>query len=482
MNPKHLKLIEEARSLDRADQRDQALSAYRRYLVLQPGDAGGWSDCGGLLMVMGQLEEAQQACHRALRIDPIHAGALVNAGCIQMQRGRLDEAEGFFRRVLVKDPRRVDARLALAECLVKKADLNQARAELSKAIEHDPANASAHQALGQIFHRLGLWSEYQDEIERFGRIDPTSAYVEYERGYLDLLFGDLAAGWPGYEARLRVPGLVGPKREFTQPAWTGEAFAGKTLLLHHEQGFGDTLMFVRYAPQVKALGGRVLVEVQPTLAHLVATCPGVDGVIAHGAPLPSFDLHLSLLSLPAVFNTELESVPAEIPYLDVPQVVPNRERIAKTLATPEGTLRIGLVWTGSSIHKNDQVRSVPPAALGPLSALPGVAWYSFQVGTVEEAPLPGITSLGPLLSSFSDTAYAMSGMDLFISVDTATAHLAGALGVPVLLLLPFSPDWRWMLGREDSPWYPTMRIYRQPDPGDWATVVERVVSDLSDGG
>lgn len=482
MNPKHVKLIEEARNLDRADQRDQALLAYRRYLELQPGDAGGWSDCGGLLMVMGHLDEAQQACNRALRLDPMNAGALVNAGCIQMQRGRLDEAEGSFRQVLVKDPRRLDARLALAECLVKKVDLVQARAELNKAIEHDPGNPSAHQALGQIFHRLGMWPEYEDEIERFRRIDPTSAYVEYERGYLDLLFGELAAGWPGYEARLRVPGLVGPKRQFTQPAWKGEAFEGKTLLLHFEQGFGDTLMFVRYARRVKALGGRVLVEAQPTLAHLVATCPGVDAVIPQGAPLPPFDLQLSLLSLPAVFNTELESVPSEIPYLDVPQVVPNRKRIAETLVTPEGALRIGLVWTGSSIHKNDQVRSIPPEALGVLSGLPGVAWYSFQVGMAETAPLPGIQSLGPLFSSFSDTAYAMSGMDLFISVDTATAHLAGALGVPVLLLLPFSPDWRWLLGREDSPWYPTMRLYRQPDPGDWGTVLQRVASDLSDGG
>jgi Tfp pilus assembly protein PilF len=481
VNPKHLKMIEEARNLDRAGQRDQALSAYRRYLDVQPGDAGAWSDCGGLLMVMGQLEEAQRACDRALRIDAANPGALVNLGCVMTHRGRLEEAEGYFRRVLVKGPRRVDARLALAECLIKKNDLDQAKAELGKAIEHDPANPSAHQALGQVFHRLGMWPEYQEEIERFRRIDPSSAYVEYERGYLDLLFGDMAEGWQGYEARLRVPGLVGPARSFTQPRWKGESFVGRTLLLHYEQGFGDTLMFVRYAPQVKALGGRVLLAAQAPLADLVATCRGIDEVIPHGVPLPPFDLHLPLLSLPCVFQTELESIPAEIPYLDVPERVPNRQLIAETLAASQGDIRIGIVTVGNATHKNDLARSIPPASLGPLATLPGVAWHSFQLGDVEAAPLPGITSLAPLLSNFSDTAYALSGMDLIITVDTAVAHLAGALGIPVFILLPFSPDWRWMLGREDSPWYPTMRLYRQPDPGDWATAIGQVVTDLSDG-
>lgn len=481
MNPKHLKMIEEARNLDRSGQRDQALSAYRDYLGVQPRDAGAWSDYGGLLMVMDRLDEAQQACEKALRLEAANPGALVNLGCVLTHQGRLDVAEGHFRRALVKDPCRVDARLALAECLIKKNELDQARAELGKAIEQDPANPSAHQALGQIFHRLGMWSEYQGEIERFQRIDPSSAYVEYERGYLDLLFGDLTEGWRGYEARLRVPGLVGPTRSFTQPRWLGKSFVGRTLLLHYEQGFGDTLMFVRYAPQVKALGGRVLLAAQGPLADLVATCQGVDEVIPHGAPLPPFDLHLPLLSLPCVFQTEPESIPAEIPYLDVPGQVPNRQRIAETFAASQGCLRIGLVSAGNATHKNDLARSIPPAVLSPLAALPGVAWYSFQLGVEETSPLPGITSLAPLLSNFSDTAYALSGMDLVITVDTAVAHLAGALGIPVFILLPFSPDWRWMLGRDDSPWYPTMRLYRQPDPGDWTTVIEQVVADLSDG-
>ena len=481
MNPKHMKMIEEARELDRTDQQEQALLAYRRYLGLQPRDAGAWADCGGLLMVMGQLEEAQKACDKALCIDTTNAGAMINMGCILTQRGQCGEAEGWFRRVLVKNPRRVDARMALVESLIKQSKLSQAREELSKAIEHDPGNAPAHQALGQIFHRMGMWCEYQAEIDRFGSIDPDSAYVEYERGYLDLLFGNLTSGWQGYEARLKVPGLVGPKRPFAEPQWSGESFVGKTLLLHYEQGFGDTLMFVRYAPLVKALGGRVVLVAQAQLADLVATCQGVDEVIPHGLPLPPFDLHCSLLSLPRIFNTELESIPVEVPYLDVPEMVPNRDQIAELLAASTKQFRIGLVWAGHSIHKNDLVRSVPAGLLQPLTALPEVAWYSLQPGMNEEAPFPAITALGPHLHNFSDTAYAMSGMDLVISVDTAPAHLAGALGVPVLMLLPFSPDWRWMLGRDDSPWYPTMRIYRQQEPGDWEGVIHLVVANLTAG-
>lgn len=476
-----MKMIEEARNLDRLNQRQEAILAYRQYLALEAGDAGAWADYGGLLMILGRLEEAREACHKALSIDKANGGALVNLGCVLTHSGHLVEAEEAFRRVLARDPHRLDARLALAECLIKKEDLTGARAQLAKAVELDPGNPSAHQYLGQIFHRLGLWPEYREEIQRFLLTDPTSSYVEYELGFLNLLFGNMTQGWQGYEARFKLPGLVGPERHFTEPRWQGEAFPGRTLLLHYEQGFGDTLMFVRFAPQVKALGGRVLLAAQAPLADLVATCQGVDEVIPHGAPLPPFDLQSPLLSLPGVLHTNLASIPAEIPYLDVPDRVPNREQISAMLARTPGAIRIGLVWTGSSLHKNDLVRSLPAAALRPLAGLPGVAWHSFQLGVEDSAPLPGIIPLAPLLSNFSDTAFALRGMDLVITVDTALAHLAGALGMPTFLLVPFSPDWRWLLGREDSPWYPTMRIYRQPEPGDWDGVIRQILDDLVSG-
>jgi hypothetical protein len=237
-------------------------------------------------------------------------------------------------------------------------------------------------------------------------------------------------------------------------------------------------MFVRYAARVKALGGTVLVLAQRELADLVATCPGVDQVIAHLDPIPPYDLQVPLLSLPSIFKTDLGSIPGSIPYLGLPQRIPNRLAIAERLAGSAGQTRIGLAWAGSPTHTRDGERSLPPAALAPLGALPGVAWHCFQLGRTEPAPLPGLVDLAPLLSTFADTAYALSGMDLVICADTALAHLAGAMGIPTLILLAFGPDFRWLLHRDDTPWYPTARLYRQPVPGDWTTVIQRVLDDL----
>ncbi len=295
-----------------------------------------------------------------------------------------------------------------------------------------------------------------------------------------LLKGDLPKGWDLHESRLQVPGLITPQRHFTHPRWDGRPFAGKTLLLHYEQGLGDTLMFVRYAPMVKALGGTVILAAQAALAEVVATCPGIDLVIPKGTPPPPFDVHMPLLSLPWVFRTDLSSIPADIPYLRVPDRVSHRQELQAALAAPEGSIRIGLAWKGSAFHPRDRERSISPEQLGPLAGLAQVAWYSFQREEDAGVPFPEIRDLGPWLGDFSDTALALSSMDLLITVDTAVAHLAGALGIPTLLLVTFAPDWRWMLDRADSPWYPTLRIYRQPSVGDWDTVVRRVILDLSD--
>ncbi len=429
-----------------------------------------------------------------------------------MQVGRWDSALGEFRAVLAVEPNRVDARRALAECLVKTARLDLAEQELIRVMKQEPGSLEAHQLLGHIFYSLGRWGDFQAEIDRFRALDPdmdeggppgrfassasplalphgvpvpspatpsARAYLEFEQGFLDLLFGRMPQGWEGHEARLRIPGLVGPTRTFTQPAWKGESFAGKTLLLCYEQGLGDTLMFIRYAPLAKALGGQVILEAQPSLAAVAATCPGVDRVIPRGEPLPPFDLHASLLSLPWLFRTDLSTLPAEIPYLDVPTLVPHRQVLSELLALTQGRTRIGLVWAGNPGHKRDGERSISASTLAPLGALPGVTWFSFQLGRTDVPPLPNMISLAPLLGDFSDTAYALSGMDLVITVDTALAHLAGAIGIPTLLLLTFQPDWRWMLDREDSPWYPSLHLYRQPRMGDWDSVIRRLVADLA---
>ena len=371
----------------------------------------------------------------------------------------------------------LDGRLALADRLIRQGDLAQARVVLEAALALAPRHRTA---LGMLKHAAAMqgdWNLLRKDLER--ELDTFSGpQRDWEESHLRLLFGEFARGWALNEARVRVPGLITPVRQFTQPAWQGEPFPGRTVLLHWEQGFGDTLMFLRYVPMVKALGGRVVLAVQRELADLAATCGGADQVVPHPDPLPPFDLQASLFSLPRVFGTELHSIPAGIPYLDVPARVPNRQALAEVLAGSAGKVRVGLVWAGRPAHPRDAERSLDPGLLAPLAALPGVAWHSFQIGAPRPVPLPDLRVLAPLLSNFSDTAYALSGMDLVLAVDTALVHLAGALGVPALVLLAFAPDFRWLLDRDDSPWYPSLRLYRQPVPGAWAPVLQRVLRDL----
>jgi len=377
----------------------------------------------------------------------------------------------------------VEAQLALTGRLLEQGDLGIAMTVLGKVLEQDPGNLVAHEALVQIHLMAGnaaLAHKEQTRRALFldGRSGPAADCVW---AHALLLYGEMPQGWDLYESRLLAPGLSMPQRHFTHPRWDGEPFPGKTLLLHYEQGLGDTLMFVRYASRVKALGGRVLLAAQKPLADLVATCPGIDEVIPKGSPVPPFDFHFPLPSLPWLFRTELASIPAEIPYLRVPPHVPNRQKLTERLALGEGRLRVGLTWKGSSDHPRDAQRSISAATLSPLDGLPEVAWYNFQWEDDLAVPFPGVLPLGHLLSTFSDTAFALNAMDLLITVDTAVAHLAGALGIPTLLLVTNIPDWRWLMDRDDSPWYPTVRIYRQPLPGDWASVIEQVMFDLQQG-
>jgi len=370
--------------------------------------------------------------------------------------------------------------MATAGRLLEQGELGAARSALVQLLEWDPGHLLAHEALLQAYLLMGKPAlAHQEQTRRAlylaGTTGPAADCVW---AHARLLYGEMPEGWDLYEARLRAPGLTMPQRHFTHPRWDGEPFQGKTLLLHYEQGLGDTLMFVRYASRVKALGGRVLLAAQGPLSDLVATCPGIDEVIAKGSPVPPFDVHFPLPSLPWLFRTELASIPAEIPYLRVPRHVPNRLALTELLAPRSGRLRMGLAWKGSSDHPRDAQRSVPPDCLNPLAQLPGVTWYSFQRESDLADPLPGILPLGHLLSNFSDSAFALEAMDLLITVDTAVAHLAGALGIPTLLMVTNIPDWRWLMDRVDSPWYPTLRLYRQPVPGDWNSVVQNILTDL----
>ncbi len=479
MSDSYWKLLEEARALRQTGEDQRAFMAYCDLLLLHPEAIEAWADFGYLQLALNLQEDAHIAFANALAIDPDFPPALAGQGRVLLLRGMLEEAAAMLVQALAVDSRLLEARMDLARCHWKRGQLDEALVVLCTAAKQEPGNPVVSRFLIDIYIKRGMWPELHQEMLRRANADYAGAELAWELCCVNLLFGAMPLGWNQHESRWSHPGLTNPRRDFPQPLWKGDALKGRTVLLHCEQGFGDTLMFVRYVPLVKQLGGRVILLVQPEVADLVATCPGVDGVFSEEGSLPPFDVHLPMLSLPHVFQTDLASIPAAIPYLDVPERVPNQSDLCEHLARSQGRTRIAISWAGNPTHARDAQRSLPPEALLPLQALPDVAWYAFQHGTTAVPPLPGLDALAPLLSNFSDSAYALSGMDLVITVDTALAHLAGAMGIPTLLLVSYLPDWRWLMGREDSPWYPSLRIYRQTSAGEWDTVIRQVLTDLT---
>ena len=474
------RMLDEARAADRGGRIWEAIAAFQRILLQHPEAAEAWAEYGGLLLAAGRPREAIEACGRTLALFPDHRPAMSGLAKAHLQLGQWAEAEALCARILARDPGDLGSSLDLAWCLMRQGKLARSRSVLEAAAAAHPEDPSITNLLIQALVQQEDWTALRQEMLRRVDADYAGPVAAWERACVDLLFGDMPSGWDGFESRWGLPEIQGQRRRFAKPPWQGENPAGKTLLLHCEQGFGDTLMFLRYVPMVKAMGARVFLLVQPELAGLAATCAGADEVVVEGGPLPAFDLHLPLMSLPRIFRTGLATIPAETPYLDVPERVPHRRALAEALAAAGPRIRVGIAWAGRATHARDRQRSIPAEALAPLGSLPGVAWYAFQLGAREGPPLPGWVSLAPLLGDFSDTAYALSGMDLVITVDTALAHLAGALAIPTLMLVSYLPDWRWLMGRDDSPWYPTLRLYRQPAFGDWGSVVQAIRKDLGD--
>jgi Tfp pilus assembly protein PilF len=469
--------LETARALDASGAHAEAAEAYRAFLDDHPDSVEGLVEYGGLLLHLDRLEDAGAASDRALRLAPSNYGALLHAASVKMLQGNLAGSEAQFREALALEPTRIAGPLMFSDCLLRKGDLDGAGELLRRVLQQVPDHAIALDRLGTLMVLRKDWPGLRRDLQR-QQARYSGPEAEYVGSHADLMFGDMPRGWQRFEARLDIPGRPGSQRAFPQPRWQGLDFPGQTLLLTWEQGYGDTLMFLRFATLAKARGGRVIVEVQPALAEIAATCAGIDEVVAHGHPLPPFDLHASLMSLPALLGTRLDTIPCEVPYLRVPPLVPDRQAIHRALEPAGDRVRIGICWAGSPDHPRDAKRSLPPALLAPLGAIPHVAWHSFQFGAVDAPPLPGIVDFGDLLKGFPNTACALAEMDLVITVDTVLAHLAGALGVPSFLLLSFIPDWRWMMDREDTPWYPTMRLYRQRSPGNWPSAIELMIQDL----
>ena len=343
-----------------------------------------------------------------------------------------------------------------------------------------------------VLKRQGKIEAAMARFEETLHLDPNYASARWNRAAVWLLQGDFERGWAEYEWRWTQPDFG--HRRFVQPAWDGSPLAGKTILLYAEQGIGDTLQFVRYVPLVQERGGRVILQCPLQLMKLLATLPGIERLVVKDDPLSAFDVHAALLSLPAIFHTSLDNVPASVPYLqaNADLIEHWRKELAKsdvdyrTFASGP-VFKIGITWQGNPAFKDDRYRSIPLARFERLASVPGVQLISLQKGPgIEQLQELGerfpILDLGNRLDEdsgpFMDTAAVLKNIDLVISSDTALPHLAGALGVPVWVALPLVPDWRWLLEREDCPWYPTMRLFRQTKLGCWQNVFERIAETL----
>ncbi|MCS7316443.1 MAG: tetratricopeptide repeat-containing glycosyltransferase family protein [Bryobacterales bacterium] len=399
------------------------------------------NNLGNVMQELGRLEESLLCYEEALRLAPDYFEALVNRGNALNKLDRFPEAICCYLEAQRLRPDDPSAYVNLARALVEESLLEDALACADQALRLDPENAQAHAV------RALAW----------------------------LLAGDLERGFAEYEWRWRLE--PHRRRDFPQPLWDGSPLSGRRILLHAEQGLGDTIQFLRYAPLVAARGGCVVIECQPALLELAATVEGVAQIVAAGDPLPEFDVHAPLLSLPRLMGTTLETIPRQVPYLTAPQ------RAGEPPSLPGKGPRVGLAWAGNPAHANDRRRSLDLDALAPLGQVEGVTFVSLQSGPRAEqaaSPPPGLR-LEELPQPWRELpwlAAIVAQLDLVITVDTMHAHLAGALGRPVWVLLPFAPDWRWMLGREDSPWYPTMRLFRQRARGAWGEVVGRVAEQL----
>ncbi len=515
-----------AHALQRLGRLHQAAHEFQHAATIAPGDFDATYSLGIVLHELKEFAQAADAFRKALALKPDLPQAMSNLAAALQGLDDYDGAAELLRGAMVINPNFAEAHGNWGGHLWRHGDLSGAKKSCLRAIELNPNLPGAYGNLGHVLFDEGNYrgaidcydqalalkpnlargenrpwrrSDLLSAFDACGRIGPDFTTAEYRRalatksncvellyyvGLLHLLHEDFAAGWHNYEYRWHTKMLRNARRNFAQPQWLGQPIDGARILLHAEQGLGDTLQFIRYVPMVAARGAKVILEVPCELHRLIENAPGIAAqIVTRGSQLPDFEWHSPLMSLPLVFRTDLASIPAQVPYLQADPWLTSE--LAQHLASSSNnrTLRVGLVWSGSPRHTRDPQRSIPLAQLAPLTEMGGVTFCSLQKGPAAkdllQMPLDmNLVDLCSYLSDFADTAAALANLDLLVTVDTAVAHLAGALGKPVWILLTHNPDWRWLLEREDSPWYPTARLFRQNVAGDWSGVIERVHDEL----
>jgi Tfp pilus assembly protein PilF len=483
------------------------LACYRQALRLNPNYPEAQSNLGDVLSSLGRFDEALTALQQAVRLRPDFAEAHNNLGAVYRQLHRFPESVACYREALRIKPQYAEAHFNLGIVYTQAGELDQAVAGCREALKLRPLYTEAHFQLAQALRAQGETDAATAEYRETIRLEPQTPDAHLSRALAWLLAGNFSEGWAEYAWRWKCKEFIGPP--FPSPPWDGSSagvaaganrdapvspggthpdtpvspggHAGRTVLLHCEQGLGDTLQFIRYAPLVKKRSGTLIVACQGALVKLLAACPGIDRLVEAGRPLPPHDVHLPMLDLPRIFGTTLETIPADVPYVFADPGLTAKWH--EELRGIEG-FKIGIAWQGNPQYRGDRARSVPLSCFELLAGPPGARFFSLQkgLGVEQLQDVTGrfpITEVGSRLGDFMDTAAVLRNLDLVIACDTAVAHLAGALGVPVWVALPTASDWRWLLDRDDSPWYPTMRLFRQARSGDWNEVFARIAAELS---
>jgi tetratricopeptide (TPR) repeat protein len=458
---------------------DDAISAFRRAVELRPNFLEAINNLGHVYRSKQQYPEAIAAYRQTCALDPKSPDAFINLGIALREDGQNEEAFTALHRAIELKPDTALAHNNLGVAYSESVQLDKALEAFTKAIQLHPGYALAHKNLGVALAELRRYSEAVASFDRAIELNPNLPEAHALRALIYLVQGDFDRGLPEYEWRWRAQLRdMTPLRDFAKPQWDGSELAGKTILLHAEQGYGDTLQFIRYAALVAARGGRIVFECQPALFRLLRAVEGIDRIFPAGETLPGFDLHCPLLSLPLAFKTRLDSIPAKVPYVfaDPASVESWKSRMRNTPGR-----KIGLAWAGNPRHKLTRHRAITLMQLAPLAQATDAVFFSMQKGPAAKQDRPAGMNLidcGDQLHDFADTAGLIANLDLVITVDTAVAHLAGAMGKPVSILIPFSPDWRWLLDRTDSPWYPTIRLFRQKSLALWDDVIQTVANEL----
>jgi tetratricopeptide (TPR) repeat protein len=462
---------------------DEGIEACRKAIALRPELAEAHNNLANALIEKSLADEAIQAASEAIRLNPNLVEAHNNLGNALSIKGQFHESIAAHREALRLRPGYPEAMNNLGTTLGEIGQLDDAVATLRQVIRLHPHYADAYSNLCLVLSAASQSEESLVMGRRAVNLNPSHAGYRWNLS-LDLLGrGMLADGWREYEWRWLWKDFRGMHREFRQPMWKGEDLNGRSILLHFEQGLGDTMQFVRYAPMVRQRGGQVLIQCQRELATLLKSNPELGEVFSQDDALPPFDFHCPLLSLPLIFKTDLKSIPAPIPYLKADPKIAEAWR--GRLESAREKLKVGLAWAGSASHKKDRHRSMDFRRFLPLAEIAGVAFVNLQKGPASEQPKALSSRLELIdftqdLEDFAQTAGLIENLDLIIAVDTAVIHLAGAMGKPARVLLPFAADWRWLRTREDSPWYPTLQLFRQAKFGDWDGVIAKVAAALRD--